>query len=208
MPLRRNKIVGFNGREAKKAKGYFNPNLMDGADMEECVTEHDYCGHSEAEAWYGKDGMLEYFWSDEIERSDEEHLSRSYDLKRFENAFIFVPNPFETGDIVRLTTDCEGHGIVATSQLEWQAFLERVESGRAKWADFSDASITVDFLQDDGQISHNHINPAFLEKFEPKKDDMDYDVLTSASAVCQGRCTLDWFTHSLDEYRKQLGEKK
>ena len=31
-------IVGFNGREAKKSKGYFNPNLMDEADTEECVT--------------------------------------------------------------------------------------------------------------------------------------------------------------------------
>ena len=201
-------IVGFNGQEAKKSKGYLNPNLMDEADMEECVTEHDYYGHSEAEAHYDKDGTLIFFWSDEIERSDEENISRSYDLKRFENAFIFVPNPFETGDIVRLTSDHEGHGIVATSQLEWQAFLERVESGRAKWADFSDASIIVDFLQADGKIGHDHINPAFLEKFEPQKDDMDYDVLTAASAVCQGRCTLDWFTHSLDEYRKQLGEKK
>lgn len=178
-------IVGFNDREAKKAKGYFNPNLMDGADMEECVTEHDYCGYSEATVQYDKDGTLEYFWSDEIERSDEENISRAYDLRRFENAFIHIPNPFDRGDIVRLMTEREGHGIVATSQQEWNEFLERVKSGKAKWVDFFDTSIEVNFLQDNGKISHDHINPAFLEKFEPQKVDMDYDVLTAASAVCQ-----------------------
>lgn len=167
-------IVGFNSREAKKSKGYFNPNLMDGADMKECITECDYCGWSEATAQYSKDGILEFFRSSEVERSDEEHISMSYDLARFENAFIFIPNPFDRGDIVRSTAEREAHGIVATDLLEWAAFLGRVESGDAKWADFSDASITVDFLQDDGHISHDHINPAFLEKFEPQKGDMDY----------------------------------
>ena len=197
-------IVGFNGRDAKKAKGYFNPNLMGEADMEECVEEYDYRGLPEAGAQYDKDGTLEYFWSAELERSDEENISRSFDSTRFENVFIKVPNPFERGDIVRLTTDPEGHGIVQSSQLEWQEFLERVASGRAKWVDFSDASITVDFLQDNGHIGHDHISPVFLEKFEPQKGDMDYDVLMTASGVHQGKCTLDFFLYCLGEYRKQL----
>ena len=71
--------------------------------------------------------------------------------------------------------------------------------------DFVDASITVDFLQDDGSISHSHINPVFLEKFEPKEDDMDYDVLTAASAVHQG-ASLDSFVLFLNKYQKQLQE--
>lgn len=121
----------------------------------------------------------------------------SYDIQRFENAFIHIPNPFGRGDIVRLTTDHEGHGIVETSQLEWQEFLERVESGGAKWADFSDASVTVDFLQDDGGIMHSHISPAFLERFEPQKGDMDYGVLMYASAIQQGNGTLEDLLHIL-----------
>ena len=198
-------IVGFNGREAKKMKDYFNPNLMREPDIERCIIEHDYCGFPEASARYGKDGTLEYFWSSEVERTDEERISMSYDLARFENAFIPVPNPFERGDIVRLTTCREGHGIVATSQREWKKLLERVKTWKS--VDFSDASITVDFLQDNGHISHNHISPAFLEKFEPQKGDIDYEVLTAASAVHQGECTFDSFLYCLGEYRKQLKEK-
>ena len=197
-------IVGFNGQEAKKSKGYFNPNLMRELDIERCIVEHDYCGRSEATVWYNKDGALEYFWSSEIERSDEEEISMSYDLSRFENAFIYIPNPFERGDIVRLTTVREGHGIVATSQREWKEFLEWVKTWKKKGVDFSDASITVDFLQDNGKIGHNHINPVFLERFEPQKGDVDYDVLTAAKELHQGECTFDSFLYCLGEYRKQL----
>lgn len=197
-------IVGFNGREAKTLKDYFNPNFMRESDIERCIVEHDYSGFPEAEAWYDKDGTLTYFWSSEIERTDEERISMSYDLSRFENAFIYIPNPFERGDIVCLTTGREGHGIVATSQREWKEFLERVKAGKARGADHSDASITVDFLQDNGKIGHNHISPAFLEKFEPQKGDVDYDVLTSARAVHQDECALDYFLDCLDTYRKQL----
>lgn len=198
-------IVGFNGREAKKSKGYFNPNLMDEPDIEKCITEHDYRGFSEAGAQYDREGTLEYFWSSEIERTDAENLDRAFDPVRFENAFIFVPNPFERGDIVRLTTDHKGHGVVATSQQEWEEFLEQVKTRKANIVDFVDASITVDFLRDDGSISHSHINPVFLEKFEPQKEDLDYDVLTAASAVHQG-ASLDFFVLFLNKYQKQLKE--
>lgn len=198
-------IVGFHGREAKKSKGYFNPNLMDEPDIEKCIAEHDYSGSPEAGAHYDKDGTLEFFWSSEIERTDAENLDRAFDSARFENAFIFVPNPFERGDIVRLTTDHEGHGVVATSQQEWEEFLEQVKTRKANIVDFVDASIKVDFLQDDGSISHSHINPVFLEKFEPRKEDLDYDVLTAASAVHQG-ASLDFFVCFLNKYQKQLKE--
>ena len=192
-------IVGFNGQEAKRSKGYFNPNLMDSPTVKECITEHDYCGFSEATARYGSDGTLEYFWSSEIERPDEEVISVLYDLSRFENAFIYISNPFERGDIVQLTTVRESHGIVATSQREWKKFLEQVKTWKKKNVDFSDASITVDFLQDNGKIAHSHVNPAFLEKFEPRKGDIDYDILTAARAVRQDECTFDYFLCCLDK---------
>lgn len=65
---------------------------------------------------------------------NEEHLSMSYDLKRFENSFIGIPNPFERGDIVRLTTEYKRHGTVATVQQEWQKLLETGKVRGAKWA--------------------------------------------------------------------------
>lgn len=178
-------IVGFQDREVKKPK---------------C-----YRGSPEAGAHYDKDGTLKYFWSAETDRTDEERLSSSFDPARFENAFIFVPNPFERGDIVKLAKDREAHGVVATSQQEWKEFLEQVKTRKANIVDFVDASITVDFLQDDGSISHSHINPVFLEKFEPQKEDLDYDVLMAASAVHQG-ASLDFFALFLNKYQKQLEE--
>ena len=135
-------------------------------DLQRFKRKEKYSGFPEAEAWYDKDGTLTYFWSSEIERTDEERISMSYDLSRFENTFIPVPNPFKKGDIVRSTTRRERHGVVVTSQQEWEEFLNQVASGKAKWADFSDASITVDFLWDDGGIMHSHVNSAFLKKVD------------------------------------------
>ena len=95
--IRKYLIVGFNGREAKKPKGYFNPNLIDEPDIEKCITEHDYWGHSEAAATYSKDGTLKYFWSSEIERSDEENISRLYDLSRFKMLLSMFPTRLRGG---------------------------------------------------------------------------------------------------------------
>lgn len=202
------RIVGLNGLEAKKLKLYRNPYLMDGRDVKECVEEYDDdYGFPEARAEYSGDGTLEYFYSTEIDRSDEEMLSTAFDPARFENAFIHVPNPFERGDIVRLTADRGERGVVATSQAEWTEFLEKVTSQELKGVDFVDASITVDFLQRDGTFSHEHICPAFLESFAPRESDADYGVLMSTSAVHRGKGTLDFFLLRLHEYQKQLKEK-
>ena len=126
----------------------------------------------------------------------------SYDLSLFQNAFITVPNPFERGDFVRSTEDPAAHGVVETSQQEWKVFLKRVESGEIRGSDFFDTSIVVDFLQNDRHLMHSHISPAFLEKYEPKKDDEDYDVLTSSSCVLLGQCELDIFLHYLKKYQE------
>lgn len=208
--IEKHRIVGLGGLEAKKLKFYTNPYLMDGRDakeydVKESVEEYDDdWAFSEARAEYGRDGTLEYFYSDEIDRSDEEMLSRSFDPARFENAFIHIPNPFERGDIVRLTTDRGERGVVATSQAEWTEFSEKVKSRELKGVDFIDASITVDFLQSGGTFSHEHICPAFLESFEPRESDEDYGVLMSASAVHRGKGTLDFFLLRLNEYQKRL----
>lgn len=201
-------IVGLHGREAKKMKGYMNPYHPFGkSDPRECVDELDYDGSPEASAAYDKDGTLTDFWSSEIERADEEELKVLYDPALFTNAFIFIPNPFELGDIVRLTYDHDAHGIVALSQEEWSEFLERVNSNQMKGVDFSDASLTVDFLQENGHIMHSHICPAFLEKFEPAKEDEDYELLRAGGAVLKGQCSLDWFTYCYEDYKKRREKK-
>ena len=196
--IQKHLIIGYHGQEPKKGKGYRNPWLMKDATIEECVTESDSDRKMMAEASYSKDGVLQFFWSTEIERTDEEHLKRSYDPESYENAFIPFPNPFEMGDIVQVVGE-KGPGIVSTSQLEWQKFLERVEAGL--YVDFSDASIIVDFLQDNGTIMHGHICPVYLERYQPNKGDDDYNLLIAGQAVLRGQCDLDWFTHCYDYYK-------
>ena len=191
-----------------KSKGYANPFLFTDMSEEELVTEYDVvqdfgCGVLK----YNKDGELTYFWSREVERSDKEKQTLIFDVRRFENAFIAVPNPFELGDIVRRIGGDES-GIVAASREENDERVEKALSGEWGAADFFDSGITVDFLQKSGQFGHNHISPAFLEKFEPQESDEDYDLLTTASAVYMGECTLDWLMRSYDDYKEKHGKKK
>ena len=194
-------IVGLNGQEAKKAKGYFNPSLLDHPDIEECVTELDWFD-SEVEAQYDQNGTLLRFYGGEIERSDEEEIHRAFAPELFENAFIIVPNPFERGDIVRLTGDHAKHGVIETSQQEWKRYVERMKSWDREDLDFYDSGITVEFLQENGHLMHDHVNPAFLEKYKPRGSDEDNGILADIKSVLIGECELDLFLHYLKEYQK------
>ena len=194
-------IVGFNGQEAKKEKGYFNPNLMNVQDIKECITELDWFD-SEVTAKYDKDGTWLHFYSGEIERSDEEEIRMSYDLSLFQNAFIAVPNPFERGDIVRSTMNHAKHGVIEISQQEWKEYLERTKSWGRESLDFYESGITVEFLQENGHLMHSHVSPAFLEKYDPQEGDEDCAILADIKSVLLGECELSIFLHYLEEYQK------
>lgn len=196
-------IIGFRGQKPKDIKDYFNP-YISGADIWDCVNEYDGIGYPVAEAWYSQNGILELFFSYEIDRSDEEVIARHFDPARFENAFIRVPNIFQRGDIVKIVNR-EGHGIVSTSQREWQELLERVEAGKQGYADFQNATVNVDFLEGDGSISPKCICPVFLERYEPKEGD-DRELLLAARAVAQDNGSFVDFARRYDDYKKRKGE--
>lgn len=195
-------IVERDNEEPRKSKGHWNPYLMgEKMNREELVEEYDGDGLT---AWlrYTCDGILLNFGSHEIERSDEDDLKRIFSPDLFTNAFIHMPNPFEKGDIVRLIPDgC--HGVVNTSQAEWLEFLGKVDAGKFKVCDFMDASIIVEGVYDKGYVSHSHINPAFLEKYEPQKDDDDFELLMTASDLLRGRGNLDFFLHHYNAYKEK-----
>ena len=201
--IEKHRIIGDDTRPFIH-KGYFNPGLYPENSGEELVTEHEdyHCGNF----IYNKDGGLTFFWDNEIERDDKENQSLIFDNHRFENAFIAVPNPFELGDFVRRTGGGES-GIVAASRKENDERVKKALSGEWGAVDFFDSGITVDFLDKKGNFGHAHISPAFLEKFKPQKDDEDYDLLMTASAVYRGECTLDWFTRCYDDYKEKHSKK-
>lgn len=198
-------MIGGDTRPLK-SKSYVNPYMFPDKSEEELLIEELECGEYGG-FMFNKNGELTYFWSGEIERGFKESTGLSYDGSRFENAFIAVPNPFELGDIVRCIGGDES-GIVNTSRKENDERIKKTLSGEWGAVDFFDSGITVDFLNKNGYFGHNHISPAFLEKYEPKEDDEDYDLLMAASAVCKGECTLDWFTDCYDDYKKKHGKKE
>ena len=149
---------------------------------------------------FTRNGILESFWSDEVESSLKGTTEKMFHPDRFENAFIPVPNPFERGDIVKLLSD-GGHGVVSTSSEEWRDFLEKVNAGEHSGCDFIDASITVEFI-DEG-ICHDHVNPAYLERYEPGTGEADYELLMAASELLKGRGGLDWFVDRYEAYKEK-----
>lgn len=196
-------IIGFNETQPRKNKSYANPYVFDTKELDELVIESESSSSMVASFYYTKEGTLRYFYSSEIERDAQEELERLFNTQRFENSYIDIPNPFEVGDIVCLTTD-NGHGVVVTSQEDWRQYKEIMKN--AKYKNFGDASIIVDFLMDNGHISHAHVNPIFLGKYEPAEIDADKEVLYAASAVHKGD-GLDWFTHCYDKYKKMCVRK-
>ena len=178
---------------------YSNPYIFVEKNTDELIEEYESnLEEPVAIFFYSQEGKLEYFNGSEVIREEKEELDKMFNPKRFENAYIEIPNPFDAGDIVRLVTD-GGHGIVATSSSEWEEYKKRLKNVKEK--DFVDTGITVDFILDDGEMIHNHINPIFLEKYAPAEDDADKEVLLAASNVYRG-VGLDSFIYCYDEYRK------
>lgn len=81
------------------------------------------------------------------------------------------------------------YGIVATSQTEWKEYLKRVASKKTGFVDFTDASINVDYIDDDRNIRHRYINPIYLEKHKPQGSDEDY-ILMVGSELFSGKLSL------------------
>lgn len=148
--------------------GCFNPYLCPGKPEEELlvVEERDYDGSLEGELLFSPEGEASSLWVDQRKLSVEDSYSM-FDPDLFENIFFPPPNPFERGDVVQLLWN-RRYGVVRTSQKDWKVFLERQR--RWEYHDFSDASIIVDFLTDDGRYSHSHINPVFLERYRSPCD--------------------------------------
>jgi hypothetical protein len=184
-----------------KPRLYMNPYIFDDRTVEECVEEYDDYYEAVSVADYDEAGTLISFRSNEIKRDDKLELERTFSPEHFKNSFMYIAHPFERGDIVRLVNEKDAHGMVATSGKEWKQFLEDVKGGRYKGVDFIDSTLEVEFIQSTGDISHSHINPAFLEKYVPDKQDEDYQLLMAGSSLLKGRGGLDWFLTCYEEFK-------
>lgn len=141
---------------------WVNPRLHPKAASVPC----EYYGSAISGCRYRADGSLLEWWSFELQ--EEERAVEDWGEHRFECKFLDLPNPFQRGDIVRVFGKDEV-GIVATSQEEYQEFLCRVKEHKLP-VDFIDSSIIVLFLQDEGDDTHGHIPPVYLERTQTNTD--------------------------------------
>lgn len=181
------------------SKGYTNPNFID--DVKVDVIEMDDYVDRLGYLHFNKENKLIYFYSKEYRENmdDEEVVEEIFDKDNFENQFLFLPYPFESGDIVKDTTNNQ-LGIITCSKEDYEHFKERVKNGL--YADTFDSSTTVEYLNDNKSFTHNHPLPFLLEKYEIKESDEDYELLTAASYLIKDKGGLDYFLEVYKEKRK------
>ena len=178
--------------------------LVDGMTAEDGSNNH----YADAGIRFNKDGEAVCFWN-------SEEMS-GFDNKRFDEALIEIPNPFERGDIVKYKRNDgrEFFGIVEGEREEWKKrlaqHLERVKEGDT-YLDFSDLFISVGLLCEDGTFAFaDDIMPLDLESYQPKEEDwkngsVDTLLLCARDIYCAKGCLSALF-EVLVRYRQSNGK--
>ena len=108
---------------------------------------------------YDAHGEIITYYSNELSK-DRYIAINTLSNKRFENAYVVIPNPFEYGDRVTFRNS-EKLGTIATRKEQWNSLIRKGIQTDSIF-DWSDASVVVEW--DDG--SHSHINPIYLRKID------------------------------------------
>lgn len=172
------------------------------------VSEDGPCSHyADAGIRFDKEGEAVCFWSNEMDK---------FDNKRFDNAIIEIPNPFQRGDIVKCkgTDGRDFFGIIEGEREEWEErlarHLERVKEGDT-CIDFSDLIISVAFLCEDGTFAFSDSTiPLELERYQPEEEDWTNGsldtLLVCARDIYCGKGYLSTLFEVLERYRKSSGK--
>lgn len=158
-------------------------------------------------AWYTKDGML--LDCECYPCTSEICIRFSHgDPSRFEDAYIPLQSPFEIGDIVRVAGDSRP-AIVQVSQEEWKRGLERNTDGsRTIPPAYDNTRLTVEFLDEDGEMYHGHPYILSLERIGQWEDGLEWDLLQSASRLIKGEGALDDFLYFYHQNLERAGNRK
>lgn len=140
-------------------------------------------------------GELDYFWSEAVAQK-EWAANRIERKSRFEEHYISFPHPFQRGDIVKNVLTDEVGIIADIPALEEDdikddnnGLLDRLLSCR----DYSDASIRIEFLMDDGQFRHEHVLPIYLEYADLDEQDSRKQLMESARDLMLGKGSIELF---------------
>lgn len=124
---------------------------------------------------------------------------------RFEDAYIPLQNPYETGDIVRIVGDSRP-AIVQESREQWDSLVERnLKDPYVCYPTFEDNCLRVEFLGEDGEMFHEHPHILSLEKIDQWEDELEWELLQVVSRLIKGEGEMDDFLYY---YHKNLNRKR
>ncbi|HHU17129.1 MAG TPA: hypothetical protein GXZ70_02720 [Clostridiales bacterium] len=159
------------------------------------------------EICYDIEGNILGFWCNELGETPVE-IFTTENRGRFEHAYIDIPYPFRTGDIVRVV-DSESSvefGIVTCerTEVEYQAKREKLNNLNLNGVvDFTDCAVTVNFINKNGNFNHDHINPLRLEYAKVSDDIPHKEALECARDVLIGKGDLEAFLCACEKIMPQ-----
>lgn len=157
------------------------------------------------EICYDTDSNISSFWDNELDESPA-HFITPEERERFELAYIDIPYPFRIGDIVRVV-DSDRIGIVMSprSETDYQEFREKLNKLKSTGkVDYSDCTVLIDFIDDNGEFDHDHISPLWLEYVELKETDPRKDALECARDLMIGHGSFGSFQRACDKLREKI----
>lgn len=160
-------------------------------------------GAALGEICYDSDGNISSIWCNELDENTVKVLTAE-NRKRFEHAYIDIPYPFRTGDIVCIvdSESSDRFGVVThiRTEMEYQACRDKLNRLNLDGhVDFSDCAVTVNVIEKNGSFSKVHINPLRLEFTEVSENNPLKSVLECARDLLIGSGDLEGFQRSCKE---------
>lgn len=174
--------------------------------FEDCRTDDDSDETNAVDgcAWYTKDGELIHCTCFPYMFGIKGRLGYG-DPSRFEDAYVPLQDPFEIGDIVRIVGDSRP-AIVQESREQWYRLLERnTRESHIIHPSFDDNCLRVEFLNNDGEMFHDHPHILSLEKIDQWEDELEWELLQAVSRLIKGEGEMDDFLYC---YHKNLNRAR
>lgn len=130
---------------------------------------------------------------------------RHHEFAFLEKTYVPLPNPFERGDMVAMLDERSGtvkdYGIVLNTKKDWRVYHLQYYEGK-RHPQYWDETIIVEFIDGrDGDFTHDHINPFYLEWREPW-DETTQKYLRKGQALLRGIGSMQDLFWARDAYRK------
>lgn len=116
-------------------------------------------------------------------RQQSTDYGNAFGGEAFANRFVNMNTPFSKGDIVKDAMDERKHGILMSGG--WICPEEEIATNIGH-RDYGDVQFRVEWLDETGKFYHEHVNPLYLDYYEPTEGDHDCEVLSEASLLVKG----------------------